>query len=184
MASTPKQGWPVPGGAQAPATAADFAALGAAAEAQSVMVFATPAAMDTAIPPAARKAGMVAWINSLGRHVRVAADAQAGTLPPMSLLGSVLPDAVTVGAFDASKPLKVWTIRRAVTTDAFGDAILLSAADIGSGCILGGVVTGGDIYNVTASLRAASGNLVVRLWSAGAIFASGSAAVQGFVVGQ
>ena len=88
MATTPLQGWTVPAGSQAPATAADMAALGGAAEKQAVMVYATTAAMDTAIPTANRKAGMIAWIANLGRRCRWAPP--SGGAPPGASPGRVV----------------------------------------------------------------------------------------------
>lgn len=184
MATTPLQGWTVPGDSQAPATAADIATLAQSAEAQAVMTFATPAAMDALIPPASRKAGMIAWITSLGRHVRVTSDAQAGTLGPLSLLGSVVPGPTLVGTYDASKPLKLWTINGILTTNASGDATILSAATIGSGCVLAGLIAGADIYQVTGPLRAVSGALTMRVFSGTTALVSQGVALQGWVIGQ
>lgn len=184
MAATPLQGWTVPSGTQAPATAADIATLAQSAEAQAVMTFATPAAMDALIPPASRKAGMIAWIASLGRHVRVTSAAQAGTLGPLSLLGSVVVDVTLVGTYDASKPLKLWLINRSVATDNSGDGVILSDATIGSGCVLAGVLVGADVFNISAALRGSSGALKARVWNAGALFTSSSAVMQGWVIGQ
>ncbi len=185
MATTPLQGWTVPAGSQAPATAADMAALGGAAEKQAVMVYATTAAMDTAIPTANRKAGMIAWIANLGRHVRVTSDAQSGTLGPLSLLGSVVVGTALVGTYDPSKPLKAWAINGAYSTDASGDATILDSAAIGSGCVLGGSVSGADVYAVNGPLRAVSGALKMRVFNNGSTaLVSSAAALQGIVIGQ
>lgn len=185
MATTPLQGWTVPAGSQAPATAADMAALGGAAEKQAVMVYATTAAMDTAIPTANRKAGMIAWITNLGRHVRVTTDAQAGTLGPLSLLGSVVVGTALVGTYDPSKPLKAWAINGAYSTDASGDATILDSATIGSGCILAGAISGADVYAVNGPLRAVSGALKMRVFNNGSTaLVSSAAALQGIVIGQ
>lgn len=185
MAATPLQSWTVPAGSQAPATAADMAALGGAAEKQAVMVYATTAAMDTAIPTANRKAGMIAWVANLGRHVRVTSDGQSGTLGPLSLLGSVVAATPLVGTYDASKPLKVWIINGVYSTDASGDTTILDATAIGSGCVLGGAITGGDTPAVSGPLRGTGGVLKMRVFIGGGSAVTSSAAVlQGIVVGQ
>jgi hypothetical protein len=186
MATTPLQGWTVPAGSQAPATAADFATLAGAAEKQSVMVFATTAAMDTAIPAASRKAGMIAWITNLGRHVRVTSDAQAGTLGPLAPIGSIsVTGTPLVGTYDATKPLELWVVTGVLTTNASAVATVLASASIGSGCVLWAHVTGTDgTYSVRGVPTGSSGSLVATIWNGASKVVSSSVAATCLVLGQ
>lgn len=106
MATTPLQGWPTPGGSDAPANASAFAALGAAAEKQSNMVFADATARDAAIATGSRKAGMVCYLSTLGVWQSVRANAgpwtpyvpasftiTGSTLAGISVPGSSIPNA-------------------------------------------------------------------------------------------
>lgn len=92
--ATPLQGWPVPGGSDAPANSPAFAAALSAAEKQSVMVFADATARDALILTANRKKGMVAFLTALGAFTRVTVDGGPwGPLQPLSHLvpGSSMP---------------------------------------------------------------------------------------------
>lgn len=71
----PYQGWQTPAGNEMPDGAAAFAGLRDKAVNQVIMRFASTAARDAAITPAAnRKAGMMAFITGLGAHTVVRAD--------------------------------------------------------------------------------------------------------------
>ncbi len=103
-----------------------------------------------------------------------------------ALLGSVVVGGTAlVGTYDSSKPIKVWAINGAYSTDASGDATILDSAAIGSGCVLGGSVSGADVYAVNGPLRAVSGALKMRVFNDGSTaLVSSTAALQGIVIGQ
>lgn len=70
----PIQGWTTPAGSELPDGAAAFADLADHAVRQVNLRFANPTARDAAIAVGARKAGMRAWIDSLGYFQMVTAD--------------------------------------------------------------------------------------------------------------
>lgn len=178
MAQTPRQGWPVPAGGDAPATAADFAALGAAAEKQSVMRFPNDAARSAAIP--ATEPGMVSFVDTKGYHETVRGT--GGPWDLLSLFAGIEPDGTIVGTY-AGQPLTVWTFSKAIVTDANGDGIIMPGSAWGSGGLFYAHVGGADTYPVVASTRILSGNLVGRFYNMDTLAASTSIAARGFVLG-
>lgn len=96
----PIQGWQTPAGTELPDGAAAFAALRDIVVKQAVMVFATTAARDTAIPAADTKKGMLAFITSLGYWQGVFAD--AGPWKAVAGAPSYLADQNNVFTFTAT----------------------------------------------------------------------------------
>lgn len=187
MATSPLQGWATPDGGDAPTNAATFAALAGTIEKQAVQRYASPAARLAKIPAAATRAGMVSFVDSLGRLEKVVAD--AGPWSPVMTFDTVVADGALLGTYDATKPLKIWTINRVASTDANGDAIILLGATVGSGCVLSGALAGvsSSIATppATTALRNQSGNLVARIWINGStLLVSNSLAVGGTIIGQ
>ncbi len=156
-----------------------------ALEPYTVCRFATTGARDTAFPAAAggRPAGTVVFVPSVGYHQTALTTDAAWTRLTSPI--TVAPTGALIGTYDAAKPLKIWTFKQIVTTDASGRAWLLAPASIGSGCVLAGVIGGNDTnFNVNGVLTEDVGSLVVTVWSGGAKAVSTSVAIQGMVLGQ
>lgn len=125
MALTPLQGWPVPDAASAPANDASFAALGSAAEKQSVMVFASAAARDAAIATASRKKGMIAFLTDVAWWTGVKVD--GGAWMPVAGVQSYRADQVgsfiltaaytDVPSATVTLPAGQWQVRATGTID-------------------------------------------------------------------
>lgn len=186
MATTPLQGWTVPGGSDAPANASAFAALGGFAEAQSNMVFATTSARDTAIPTGSRKAGMVSLATADGVWRTVLTNggswiplSQVQALPSLQGAGGAF-----IGTYDSTKPLKFWLFNAVQTCDTNGDTVLLTGATVGSGCVLAAAISGAATSEAVTTIRQVSGNLVARVWVGTSLLISTSLALQGIVIGQ
>ena len=184
MATTPLQGFPIPGGADAPTNAGSFAALAGAMEKQVIQRYATAAARTTAIPAANTKAGMVSFNVGTGRLEQVVAD--GGAWSTLSLLGAVTVDttAPIVGIYDATKPFRIWALNRTVATDVNGDGFIITNPDIGSGCVLACIVGGASTFSITAPVRNTSGNVTGRFYQATVLQQSTSIAITGFAIGQ
>lgn len=151
MANTPVQGWPVPSGSQGPATAADFAALGGAAELGSVMRFATASARDTAVPALSRKAGMIARVaaEALPKMVDVDTGTFKSFIPDLTFRTGQ-PSAITGTTPAVGGLLEIRAASQTLTTDGSGGAHIT---------FYGGAFTG--LMTIFAMPGDASGSVVL-----------------------
>lgn len=150
------------------------------------MSFTTEAARDTLLPSGSRKAGMLAWIRSINRFMKVAAD--GGAWSPLIQIDSVTfvgTDPI-VGSVDPTKPYKLWVVNKSYVTDGNGDVALLTAAQIGSGCVIAGSFAGTwtDMSGTTVDIRGVSGALWGRVRVNNATAVSSTRFLTGLVLGQ
>lgn len=137
-------------------------------EKYSVPRYANAGARDADIP--APVAGQAAAVGTGASTIVTVYNGSAWT----TINWSIEPTTPLQGTYNAAQRPRLYSRTYAATTDANGDTIVLTSAQIAGGAVLAPHLSGSSTFQITAAFRMVSGNLVARIWSGTTLAASTS----------